>query len=238
MTRSARPFPGITQIEIDNWDALPPELALNREARRLRQPAPGVLTLVFWRPERPAIVLGKGRPLDEELFVPAARADSVRIIVRPSGGGTVYMPGYGDEGSVLCAAVVLPASGSDFPNFPIGKIHALGGEILAGAFAAFGLVTSVQGTSDLVVGNRKVAGSAQCRRKNAILYHASILIKAPVNMMERYLRMPSKMPEYRAGRPHREFVTDLSTLTGREPRELLDALPALIEQSARRFLGL
>ena len=139
---------------------------------------------------------------------------------------------------MLCAALILPVPGSNFADFPISKVHELGGNVLSGTLAALGIEASLRGTGDLAVGDLKIAGSAQCRRRNAILYHASILIEAPLRGMQRYLRMPSKAPDYRAGRSHSDFITDLVSLTGKDPAELLRILPGFIEQPARRVLGL
>ncbi len=65
------------------------------------------------------------------------------------------------------------------------------------------------GTSDLALGACKFSGnSARCRRDH-FLYHGTLLYDFPLELIEGCLAMPPRMPEYRAGRPHRGFVTNL-----------------------------
>ena len=236
---SEMPFAGITShIETSNWGTLATESALAREAALLRGPLEGVCRCIFWQPASPAVVLGKGLVPEKEVHLGLARADGVPVLVRFSGGGAVYLPANGQDGTVLCTAFVLPVRGSDFQAFPLKKVYELGAEVLCGTFMELGVEAHLAGTSDIAVGDLKIAGSAQCRRKHAVLYHASILIRTPVEGMKRYLRTPADMPEYRQARPHREFVTDLSDITGRDDGELLEVLPGLIERSLRAVLGL
>jgi lipoate---protein ligase len=50
--------------------------------------------------------------------------------------------------------------------------------------------------------------SVRCRR-NHFLYHGTLLYDFPLALIERCLRMPPRVPEYRAGRAHGAFVTNL-----------------------------
>ena len=47
------------------------------------------------------------------------------------------------------------------------------------------------------------------KRKDTLFYHAVLNFAVPASLIERYLRHPSKEPDYRAGRSHSEFVTSL-----------------------------
>ena len=48
----------------------------------------------------------------------------------------------------------------------------------------------------------------------AVLVHACVLVRTPVEDINRYIRHPEDEPEYRAGRRHRDFLTDVCSLTG------------------------
>jgi lipoate-protein ligase A len=50
------------------------------------------------------------------------------------------------------------------------------------------------------------------------MIHASLLYDFPLELIDRYTRMPPKRPAYRGDRPHAEFVTNLPM-----PRESLVA---------------
>jgi lipoate-protein ligase A len=62
---------------------------------------------------------------------------------------------------------------------------------------------------DLVIGDRKCAGSAQRRLKRWFLVHCSILYRFAIERVDRYLAIPARQPAYRHGRAHREFLINI-----------------------------
>ena len=75
---------------------------------------------------------------------------------------------------------------------------------------------------DLALAGRKCGGSAQRRLKFWLMVHCSILCDFDIDRIERYLAMPARQPEYRAGRSHRDFLVNL----GLTPEALKDAIGA------------
>jgi lipoate-protein ligase A len=67
----------------------------------------------------------------------------------------------------------------------------------------------VQGHTDLAIGGLKICGNAQRRKKRFLIFHGSFLLGLDFEMVERTLRMPSKQPEYRRSRRHRDFLMNL-----------------------------
>ena len=45
-----------------------------------------------------------------------------------------------------------------------------------------------------------------------MLYHAVLNVSMKVEVLERYIAHPPREPDYRKGRPHKDFVTSLSEL--------------------------
>jgi lipoate-protein ligase A len=87
--------------------------------------------------------------------------------------------------------------------------------------------------SDLCVGERKIAGSSLRLWRSRALYQVSVLVDADVEVMERYLRHPSREPAYRAGRRHRDFVASVSDLVpGISPAAVVDALTSALVRAA------
>jgi lipoate-protein ligase A len=72
-----------------------------------------------------------------------------------------------------------------------------------------GQPVDVQGLGDLTLGDRKVSGSAQRRLRRYFLVHLSLLYRFPVALVGRYLKNPRRQPDYRAGRSHADFLTNL-----------------------------
>ncbi len=66
-----------------------------------------------------------------------------------------------------------------------------------------------RGTSDLVIGARKVSGnSLRCKRRH-FLYHGTLLYSFPLELISECLAEPPRAPDYRAGRLHAGFVANL-----------------------------
>ena len=61
-----------------------------------------------------------------------------------------------------------------------------------------------------LLAEKKFAGNSQRRRKNFLLFHGTLLLDCDLTLVSELLRMPSLQPDYRARRPHGEFVTNLN----------------------------
>jgi lipoate-protein ligase A len=172
----------------------------------------GSMLVRLWRPPEFAVVLGASRRLADEVFLDACASDHVPILRRTSGGGTVLVgPG------VLCVTVILPEDAAPgLSRVDLAHSHVL--EQIAATLRNAVPAVDVQGCGDLVIHDRKFGGSAQRRLKNWLLLHCSILFDFPIEPITRYLKMPRRQPDYRAGRSHETFLTNLPL-----PREKLEA---------------
>ena len=68
------------------------------------------------------------------------------------------------------------------------------------------------GISDIAYKEKKIAGTSLFRSRNYLLYQASILFKTDVGTIEKALPHPSREPNYRKNKSHREFLIGLSDL--------------------------
>ena len=168
----------------------------------------GTPALRFWEPRKYAIVLGASRRLRNDVLVDACRADVVPILRRSSGGGTVVVgPG------TLNVTVVLPdLMAPGLSSVEIAQRYVM--ERIALLIRGLGQPVTVKGGGDLTLGNRKCGGSAQRRLKSWFMVHCSILNDFAIERIVRYLAIPDKQPEYRAGRPHQEFLCNLDLPRG------------------------
>jgi lipoate---protein ligase len=164
----------------------------------------------FWEPDDYAVVLGASRRLRAEVHVDACKADGVPIFRRSSGGGTVLIgPG------TLNVTVILPeTAGPELSAVDAAQQHVLGR--LARSIREAGAPVDVLAHGDLVLGDRKCGGSAQRRLKHWFIVHCSILYDFPIERIDRYLAIPRRQPEYRQGRDHRDFLSNLGL-----PRNIL-----------------
>jgi lipoate-protein ligase A len=157
----------------------------------------------LWYPQEYAVVMGASCRIADDVFLESCRADGVAVFRRSSGGGTVVVgPG------VLCVTVFLPENAAPgLSRVDLAHDHVL--ERIAAAIRTAGVSAGVLGRGDLSLDGRKFGGSAQRRLKTWFMVHCSILYDFPIERIARYLKIPRRQPEYRAGRSHQDFLVNL-----------------------------
>ncbi|WP_145269965.1 lipoate--protein ligase family protein [Tautonia plasticadhaerens] len=190
--------------------------ALLIEADRRGDAGPGILR--SWELPGPAVVMGASCRMAEAVDRDACLLDGVPVSRRASGGGTVLIgPG------ALSVSVILPIA-SVPGGAAVGELQRWVLGRLADRLRALGPPVEVRGSGDLALGGRKCSGSAQRRLRRCALVHASILYDLPADLIARYLGVPPRrQPEYRAGRDHAAFVTNLPLPRGAILRAFRDA---------------
>lgn len=161
------------------------------------------LRAVFWEPASVAVVVGYSQQPAGEVYVDRCRRDGVPVMRRRGGGGAVVlMPG------ILCLTCAFISQQSDSPYYFFQKINAFLVEQLAQVFQVPDVRTA--GISDLVINERKILGCSMHKSRHRYLYQGSLLVQPDLDLIERYLRHPSREPDYRKGRGHGAFVTSLA----------------------------
>jgi lipoate-protein ligase A len=160
--------------------------------------------LRFWESDSPFVVLGRTSRVADDVDLATCEADGLPILRRASGGGTVLQgPGC------LSYAFVLPLEWHpDLASIRTANRFVL--ERIATTLRQWEPTTSFQGISDLAIGDRKISGNAQRRTRNALLLHGTILHGMRADLVARYLKHPSRQPDYRSDRPHRTFLRTIN----------------------------
>lgn len=170
-------------------------------------------TLLFWEPRETFVVVGYANKVASEVNVPACEANDIPIFRRCSGGGTVVqMPGGLNYSLILQITETGPTRNITAANQFIMEKNRGAVETLFPSPQPPDVISpiSVRGHTDLCLGNLKFAGNSQRRRKNFLLFHGTLLLNCDLNLIGELLQMPSLEPDYRASRPHSEFVTNLN----------------------------
>ena len=160
-------------------------------------------TLRLWEPAEPLVVVGRSSKIAVEVRLDACRELAIPVLRRVSGGAAVVAgPGC------LMYAVVL--SYRLRPELrAVDRAHQFVLCTLAAAIEPLVPGVRCRGISDLALGQRKVSGnSVRCKREH-LLYHGTLLYNFRLELIDRCLAMPPRQPDYRAGRPHAEFVANL-----------------------------
>jgi len=164
-----------------------------------RPAIPGILRV--WEPTRYFVVLGYANQLNTEVNAAFCRQNTIPILRRCSGGGTVLQgPG------LLNYTLILAAE----PNGPLHNVSAANRFIMEQhrkkLASLLGAPVEIGGHTDLTIGGLKFSGNAQRRRRQFLLFHGSFLLHFDIDLVEKALPMPSNEPDYRLGRPHAKFL--------------------------------
>jgi len=187
--------------------------------------------LRFWEPENYSVVVGYGNHVATEVNVPACEAEGIPILRRCSGGGTVLQgPGC------LNYSLVLRIE----EDGPLASITAANRFIMERNREALERECrrkkeecriEVRGHTDLALVSKhlavnsglKFSGNAQRRKKHFLLFHGTFLLRFDLALIDKFLRMPSKEPDYRQGRSHKDFLTNLDLPAATVKQSLMDA---------------
>lgn len=176
--------------------------------------------IAIWRPQGVTVAIGIGQTPAVELEIDAMRRDGVALIRRQSGGGAVLL-----YDGVVCWEAWADLDEID-RRYPDGSgirqtYRALCLPVVEG-LAELGVQAFHAGICDISHAYegeaerppRKLAGTAQLRRKTRALVHGSLLVCPDLDRLADYLKFPSDQPDYRKDRSHREFCTSVAEALG------------------------
>jgi len=173
--------------------------------------------LRFWEPANYFAVLGYGNQVATEVNVSACAVEGIPILRRCSGGGTVLQgPGCLNYSLVLKIEEHGPLANITAANRFIMEKNRRAIET-EGRRQKEECRIGIRGCTDLALepqspatgAHLKFSGNAQRRRKHFLLFHGTFLLQFDLALIDRFLRMPSKEPDYRKGRSHKDFLTNL-----------------------------
>ncbi len=155
---------------------------------------------MVWTPDKSYIVLGASNNMQDALVLENVLVDNITVLKRPSGGQTVML-----TPNNLIISVAFPDT-SVQPKDVFSQVN----KLIVSVLQKNGVDDlRLSGISDIAISERKILGSSIYRSKHLLLYHAVLNVAEPAETFERYLKHPTKEPDYRKGRKHGEFVTSL-----------------------------
>lgn len=170
-------------------------------------------TIRFYSWSPGAVTLGCFQSTDE-VDVDACAQHGIDIVRRRTGGGAVY---HDPEGEITYS-VIAPERmfGHDIPS----SYRQVCGYVID-ALQLLGIGSRFRPVNDIVVGGRKISGSAQTRRGGVFLQHGTLLLSIDAQRMSSLLR-PSAAKT--GGRDVSELLTSIQAHSGAPRSEVLAAL--------------
>lgn len=189
--------------------------------------------LRIFEPCEVRVVIGRHQDPRRECQIEACQADGVPIHRRVAGGGTVVLA----PGMVVVAARLQHTQVGTTCYFEM-----MNDALIPGVAAVADQAPQCRGYGDLTVAGTgdsrlKVLGASLRQTSKLVVYLGVLLVEDAVPLMERYLAMPSREPDYRGNRGHRAFCTHLGA-HGVTTARLIPALEASCrEHLARQALA-
>jgi lipoate---protein ligase len=171
---------------------------------REENPQSGEEVLRFWESPEPFVVVGYANKIESEVNVPACEAKRIPVFRRCSGGGTVLQ----GRGCLNYALVLQIGSHPHLVNISGANKFIMERNCEAIRLAA-GHTPSIRGHTDLAFGGRKFSGNSQRRHKHYLLFHGTFLLDFDLPLVGETLKFPSREPDYRHQRNHKDFLMNL-----------------------------
>jgi lipoate-protein ligase A len=161
--------------------------------------------LRFWESATHFVVLGYANKAREEVDMEACRSHGVPILRRCSGGGTVLQgPGC------LNYSVILRIDDAPELQSITGANRFVMERNRQAMASLLGKAVTIEGHTDLAVDGLKFSGNAQRRKRDWLLFHGTFLLNFDLGLIEKLLMPPPRQPQYRQGRSHTKFLTQLN----------------------------
>jgi len=160
-------------------------------------------TLHLYRRDRPTISLGYFEAVEESVDLDAARKHRVQLVRRLSGGSAIYT----DRDQLIYSAITSREFLPEDPN----QAYELICSALVRGIGRLGLEAAFKPINDVLIGGRKVSGSAQKRERDVVIQHGTLIMDADFDIMFEVLRTSGEKVRTREG------MTSLAAELGRKP---------------------
>lgn len=160
-------------------------------------------SLRFWRASTTAVIIGRGSKIAEEVDLAYCAEHRIPVLRRCSGGASIVA---GPNCLMYNLVVQLPAAQS-IPN--VDRAHEYVMSRVLAAVQKQQPSARLQGICDLTLDGKKFSGNSLRVTREFVLYHGTILQRVDHDLIESCLLSPPRTPDYRAGRSHRDFITNI-----------------------------
>lgn len=165
-------------------------------------------TIRFWQFDRPTVVLGRSSRVDYEVHRGFCDDHDIPILRRCSGGAAVV----GGPGCLMYSVVLSYQREPELQKIDVAHRYVMSRVLNASHAAVDDAVrrdVHLQGICDLTFADRKCSGNSLRMARRHVLYHGTILHGFDLELLSNCLAGAPRQPDYRRGRPHDSFVTNL-----------------------------
>ncbi|QDV61794.1 lipoate--protein ligase family protein [Crateriforma conspicua] len=196
------------------------QLAMDEAVLNLADASRHPPALRTWQFDRPVVVLGRSSKWAVEVDHGYCDRQNIPVLRRVTGGASVV----GGAGCLMYSVVI---SLEEHPH--LRHVDA------AHEYVIRRVLTAVQrqqpdaqwqGICDLTWQNKKFSGNSLRITRGHLLYHGTILHAADLDQIASCLAVAPRQPEYRQGRRHRQFITNVPCEPSRLAEDLANEFSA------------
>ena len=153
---------------------------------------------MLWR-NQTAILLGRNQNAYREINLNYAKVKDFKIVRRITGGGTVFT----DEGNIMFTYISKDIKGG------YGNFHKFAQPVL-NALLSLGIPAEYSGRNDLIIEGKKFCGNAQCRYKDKVLHHGTLMYQASTSELAKALNVSNIKLKSKGVNSVKSRVTNIS----------------------------
>ncbi len=139
----------------------------------------GPPTLHFYRREPPGISVGYFRKVEEDVDIEKCKKYGIEIVRRSSGGGSIYT----DKNQLILGLITNHRLGPD-----VEATFKIICQCLTNALDNIGIKAEFKSPNDIMINGKKISGSAQVKKKNAYIYHSTIILDTNEDIISQVLK--------------------------------------------------
>jgi len=185
----------------------------------------------LWEFQRPTVIAGRSTRIDDEIDRDFCDSLGIPILRRCTGGAAVV----GGTGCLMYSVVLDFQSEPALRRIDVAHRYVMTRVLDVARRQVPGL--ELQGICDLTLDNRKCSGNSLRITRQSLLYHGTILYDFDLELISQCLKVAPRQPEYRHGRDHDSFVTNVPIDPDRFARDLCNQFGAASEQTTNRWLA-
>lgn len=176
---------------------------------------------LLWQNE-PCIVIGKNQVAADEINHDYVSACSLPVVRRMTGGGAVYH----DTGNLNFSFI---------QNGEPDRVELC--RPVIDVLRSIGVVAEISGRNDILVGGRKISGTAMCSHGGRSLFHGTLLICADLEAMSEALKPDETKLIGHGVKSVRSRVANLSEYTEEVSPDIIGAMLAgyMTERGGKRY---
>ncbi len=202
------------------------QMAIDEALLRTYDENEGEPTFRFFRFKPSAITLGYTQPVEKTIDEEVCKKEGIPFVRRITGGGTVF---HDHQGEITYSMVVEKKYGDIESSFKENL------QPIINTLKELGLDAKFKPYNDILVGKRKISGSAQRRGKKGMLQHGTLMYATDLEKLSNILKLDEEKLKKKGADSFLDLVTTIEKEKGEKPEP--DELIEMMKEEYEKHFG-